>query len=120
MYAVSRGILGLSVACARCHDHKFDPIPTKDYYGLMGVFASTMRAERPMMDVDPKVEERYLDLPGMTPRAEFRVPFPGGSNRRQIVSNIVIAAVTTGVIWLLFSVLLRLHLYPGVLFGGAL
>ncbi len=58
--AVSRGILGLSVACARCHDHKFDPIPTKDYYGLVGVFASTMKAERPLFDVDPKVEMRYL------------------------------------------------------------
>jgi hypothetical protein len=58
--AVSRGLLGLTVSCARCHDHKFDPITTKDYYGLMGVFASTMRAERPMMDLDPKVEQRYL------------------------------------------------------------
>jgi hypothetical protein len=34
-----------------------------------------------------KVEERYLDLPGMTPRAEYRIPFPGGSNRRQIVET---------------------------------
>jgi hypothetical protein len=58
--AVSRGLLGVTVACARCHDHKFDPILTKDYYGLAGVFASTMRAERPMFDVDPKVETRYL------------------------------------------------------------
>ena len=58
--AVSRGLLGLTVSCARCHDHKFDPITTKDYYGLVGVFASTMRAERPMMEVDPKVEQRYL------------------------------------------------------------
>ena len=58
--AVSRGLLGMTVACARCHDHKFDPIPTKDYYGLVGVFASTMRAERPLFDVDPKVEKRYL------------------------------------------------------------
>ena len=57
--AVSRGLLGLTVACARCHDHKFDPIPTKDYYGLVGVFASTMRTERPLFDVDPKVEARY-------------------------------------------------------------
>jgi mono/diheme cytochrome c family protein len=38
---LSRGFLGLTVACARCHDHKFDPIPTKDYYALAGVFAST-------------------------------------------------------------------------------
>lgn len=38
---VSRGLLGLTVACARCHDHKFDPIPTADYYSLYGVFASS-------------------------------------------------------------------------------
>lgn len=58
--AVSRGLLGMTVACARCHDHKFDPIPTKDYYGLAGVFASTMRTERPLFDVDPAVERRYM------------------------------------------------------------
>ena len=59
--AVSRGLLGITVACARCHDHKFDPIPTKDYYGLAGVFASTMRTERPLRDdIDPKTETRYL------------------------------------------------------------
>ncbi len=37
----SRAILGLTVACARCHDHKFDPIPTTDYYGLAGIFSSS-------------------------------------------------------------------------------
>ncbi len=37
----SKAILGLTVACARCHDHKFDPIPTKDYYALAGIFKST-------------------------------------------------------------------------------
>jgi hypothetical protein len=37
-----RGLQGLTVACARCHDHKFDPIPTKDYYSLYGVFASSV------------------------------------------------------------------------------
>src|SRR5262249_20230872 len=35
---LARGFLGLTVACARCHDHKFDPIPTRDYYALAGVF----------------------------------------------------------------------------------
>jgi hypothetical protein len=38
---VCRSFLGLTVACARCHDHKFDPITMTDYYGLAGVFAST-------------------------------------------------------------------------------
>ena len=38
---VSRSFLGLTVSCARCHDHKFDPIPTTDYYALAGIFTST-------------------------------------------------------------------------------
>ncbi len=45
---VSRGLLGLTVACARCHDHKYDPIPTADYYALAGVFASTEMFNRPL------------------------------------------------------------------------
>jgi hypothetical protein len=47
---VSRGLLGLTVACARCHDHKYDPIPTSDYYALAGVFASTEMFNRPIND----------------------------------------------------------------------
>jgi hypothetical protein len=43
----TKGFLGLTVTCARCHDHKFDPIPTKDYYSLFGVFSSC---------VEPKFE----------------------------------------------------------------
>ncbi|HEY6168729.1 MAG TPA: DUF1553 domain-containing protein, partial [Verrucomicrobiae bacterium] len=39
--AVSQGMLGLTVACARCHDHKFDPVPQHDYYALAGIFLST-------------------------------------------------------------------------------
>jgi len=58
--AVSRGILGLTVACARCHDHKFDPIPTRDYYGLAGVFASTVQAPRPLAATDPKTELQFM------------------------------------------------------------
>jgi hypothetical protein len=38
---IGSGILGLSVGCARCHDHKTDPIPTRDYYALAGIFKST-------------------------------------------------------------------------------
>lgn len=50
---VSRGLLGLTVACARCHDHKYDPVPTEDYYALAGVFASTEMFNRPL---DSEVE----------------------------------------------------------------
>ncbi|MBX7209967.1 MAG: DUF1549 domain-containing protein [Verrucomicrobiaceae bacterium] len=39
--AMSQAILGLTVACARCHDHKFDPVPQRDYYALAGIFLST-------------------------------------------------------------------------------
>lgn len=38
----TRGLLGLTVACARCHDHKYDPIAIEDYYALAGIFASTV------------------------------------------------------------------------------
>ncbi len=45
---VSRGFLGLTVGCARCHDHKYDPIPTKDYYALGSVFLNTVYKEYPL------------------------------------------------------------------------
>jgi hypothetical protein len=47
---VMRGLQGLTVTCARCHDHKFDPIPQKDYYSLYGVFASSVEpADLPVL-----------------------------------------------------------------------
>jgi hypothetical protein len=58
--AIGRGLLGLSLACARCHDHKFDPILSKDYYGLAGVFASTVSVPRPLEDIDPETETRFM------------------------------------------------------------
>ncbi|HVW83700.1 MAG TPA: PSD1 and planctomycete cytochrome C domain-containing protein [Bryobacteraceae bacterium] len=58
--AVSRGMLGLTVGCARCHDHKFDPITTKDYYAMAGVFASTASAVRPLAKLDPETEKRFI------------------------------------------------------------
>ena len=42
---VTKGFLGITVTCARCHDHKFDPIPQKDYYSLHGIFASCREPE---------------------------------------------------------------------------
>ncbi len=48
---MSKALLGLTVACARCHDHKFDPILTKDYYSLAGIFASTRNYRSPRTHV---------------------------------------------------------------------
>ena len=45
---VSRGMLGVTLACARCHDHKFDPIPQRDYYAFAGIFANTEVRETPL------------------------------------------------------------------------
>jgi len=57
---VSRGFLGLTVGCARCHDHKYDPIPTKDYYALSGVFLNTVYHEYPQ--VPQSVWEQYKKI----------------------------------------------------------
>ena len=50
--ATTRGFLGLTVACAQCHNHKFDPIPTKDYYSLQGIFTNTEVDQLPLAPKD--------------------------------------------------------------------
>jgi hypothetical protein len=72
---VTRGLLGLTVACARCHDHKYDPIPSKDYYSLYGVFASSE---------EPK-ELPQIGEPDQTP--EFVAFEKELSNRREAVEK---------------------------------
>ncbi len=78
---VTRGLLGLSVTCARCHDHKFDPVPTEDYYSLHGVFASSVEpGELPLLPTaGPRGRQGQLPRrnarPGSTPR---RTPGPRG------------------------------------------
>src|SRR5579863_10337780 len=57
---VTRGFLGLTAACARCHDHKYDPIPTTDYYSLAGVFLNTAYHEYPL--VPKSVLDQYTKL----------------------------------------------------------
>ncbi len=59
---VTKGFLGLTVSCARCHDHSFDPIPTADYYSLRGIFASSHEPKvAPLIGGDPTRDPDYAD-----------------------------------------------------------
>ena len=57
---VMRGTMALTVGCARCHDHKYDPIPSADYYSLYGVFASCSEKQLPIAAATPEFEAELL------------------------------------------------------------
>jgi len=57
---VMRGLQGMTVGCARCHDHKFDPIPMRDYYSLYGVFASSVEPKELPVLATPDPTPAYL------------------------------------------------------------
>jgi len=59
---IGRTVLGLTLGCARCHDHKFDPVPTADYYGLAGILTSTQVMEQRHMLGEQRVMERLVGL----------------------------------------------------------
>ncbi|HEX6963933.1 MAG TPA: DUF1549 and DUF1553 domain-containing protein, partial [Lacipirellula sp.] len=75
---MTRGLMGLTVACARCHDHKYDAIPTADYYSLYGVLASsteTAREDGPPMLVDsPTPVEQHIFVRGSAGSPGEKVP----------------------------------------------
>ena len=72
---ITRGLMGMTVACARCHDHKYDPIPTSDFYALHGVLSSTEdlttlpEIALKGVQVDPKVRKDYEDSSGKSKKA---------------------------------------------------
>jgi hypothetical protein len=106
---VTRGLMGLTVTCARCHDHKYDPVPTADYYSLYGVFASCREPKDgpgPLVLVDlPEPREPRIFLRGnprnpgdQVPRQFLAVlcngdrkPFQQGSGRMEMARAIASA-----------------------------
>ncbi|GAB4134877.1 MAG: hypothetical protein Tsb009_00440 [Planctomycetaceae bacterium] len=58
---LTRGLLGLTASCARCHDHKYDPISMRDYYGLAGIFASSQYKERPVVSDEIVAKKQAAD-----------------------------------------------------------
>jgi cytochrome c553 len=88
---VGKAFMGLTLGCARCHDHKFDPISTADYYGLAGVFKST-RAMETYTKLARWYENELPDAPYAAAKAAFDVQF---SQRRAKVDEFVTAAEKT-------------------------
>jgi len=103
---LTRGTMGLTVTCARCHDHKYDPIPTADYYSLYGVLASSVEPKEPadvmtLADAETPVQPVVFvrgnsGNPGeQVPRqflsivaGENRQPFQQGSGRLELAQAI--------------------------------
>jgi hypothetical protein len=59
---IGRAVLGQTLGCARCHDHKFDPVPTADYYALAGIFTSTEVMQKRYMLNEQRTMERLVGL----------------------------------------------------------
>ena len=81
---VTRAFMGVTLACARCHDHKFDPLPTADYYALAGIFKST----RTMVDLTRRVAPgTSARLTPRTHRASPNSPNASPISRRSAISR---------------------------------
>lgn len=80
--AFSQGMLGLTLACARCHDHKFDPIPQADYYAVAGVFRSTETLFGTARVVQNNHATPLLELPAGVGLSEGKRPLTAEERKR--------------------------------------
>lgn len=87
---LSRAILGSSIACARCHNHKFDPFTMEDYYGLYGFFSST-RYPNPGGEGGPR-QTLFVPLIGAAEVSKISAPFEAELAAAQAVSKALEAA----------------------------
>ncbi len=84
---LTRGFLGLTVSCARCHDHKFDPVPTRDYYSLAGIFAGSALTEAPLAPADEV--KKFADAQGKVKEQEAGVAKWSAETARKAASAAV-------------------------------
>jgi hypothetical protein len=77
-----RAFLGMTIACARCHDHKYDPIPTTDYYAIAGIFRSTKTFAGVLPGRNHVVEVSLLQPPEAARRAKSKSETPDGEQER--------------------------------------
>ena len=84
---VCRGTMGLTVSCARCHDHKFDPITMKDYYALHGVFNSITEPEEKPLLQSTKDTPEYQDFQKKLAEAEAELTHAQATNTYAITTN---------------------------------
>ncbi|MBC8354485.1 MAG: PSD1 domain-containing protein [Planctomycetes bacterium] len=78
----TRGLMGVTAACARCHDHKYEPIPTTDYYALHGIFSSIVR-------VDPLDEAKQPLISGYKPSEEDKADY---AEKRAVIDKQITGA----------------------------
>ena len=80
---ITRGLMALTVTCARCHDHKFDPIPTADYYSLSGVFQSSQEPEeKPLLTTQIHDGPEYQEFLKKKAELEAKVAGKDRGSRR--------------------------------------
>ncbi len=85
---VTRGLMGLTVTCARCHDHKIDPIPQADYYSLYGVFRSCFEPTlHPLFEPPPKTDEYQKFAVEMAKREQALIEFVTTKHRELVTST---------------------------------
>ncbi len=89
---IGKSMLGLNIGCARCHDHKFDPIPTEDYYALAGILKSSwltgVKARQATFNGDQLIKHSpstpRSKLPGGNLRATTVTEYPASDARKQV------------------------------------
>ncbi|MBI3413749.1 MAG: PSD1 domain-containing protein [Verrucomicrobia bacterium] len=92
---LAKTFLGLTVACARCHDHKFDAISTRDYYSLYGIFSSSRYAQR-AIDAPDAIARRIQELAKLKPRLRIAAADRWRVQAGQIQNYLLAAAQLNG------------------------